>query len=416
MYSNQIPAQFFDENYCITLYSNSEEFDKLSKSQQAFILAQHPTILKKCLEENRWQHLRDEISGIITCYIINVAPFKDNTNRTSNPFPPHHATEEARQAICFQIFTNQMLMEVLNPAAKILLLAYLKKSSLWQSCVNNNDFKTLELAPQLLEQIRQAYDIRTDYSEDKDNWNLWPTLAGLNTEIQINNGSLHNLWFAVQCERDNLGPCSKSEVDALAEVLLTHPIFQADAPDDGFARIFNGTRDARGLAWKYDEEVTHISSRFKLGMKFKHCAELMLHNKRYQGFPGEITEDDLSLMTKQHQLSTVHTQAPVLVSLASNNAHDEIGMAHRLQEVQRALMQSQEAQSQDIRVDNASVTGEVGAPEVLRLASPAPIVSARPAAAIASEPLSHPRTRNLNNAGGIRLHSSRPVRREICSI
>lgn len=309
-----VPTELLaDESQCLKLYDTQDAFAKLAGNTQGKILGQHPNIMKKALQDNRLLSLSSSaISKAVTLYTINVAEIRSGENGKFFYLGKNLASEDVRMDICFALAQNPVLIKKLNPAARILFFANLKKSPKFQDFLRSGDAKKLELSAEMISQIQHAYDIKTDYNPESDerywNKNLWPAMAG-NIGIGCELTRMTELWRITQTREDNYRPCSEDEVKATAEVLLTHSSFNNEPNNYGFANIYMRSNEDTSypIQKKYDESRwIGCPFRYALGMQYKHCARLMIENPEYRGrAEGEITNRDLDTMAKKHGLESV---------------------------------------------------------------------------------------------------------------
>jgi len=280
IYNDGISNYFFQKliknpAYAHDCYADPSLFKLLSKRHTTLLAVMYPDITLNLLQSNRCEKVN--LNGIITCCAINLNAFS---------WKAYDADMKMRRDILLTAVKNPAILNKLNPPAKILVLATLKKM------LSEKELSALDTS--IREQIASAYDIKTDYNPEKRLWNkcLWPSMAagfgigGIGDYI----GRYSELSFVCFYGTDGHGSnATLDEQLATAEVLITDHRFQE--------HLASGLRSTRN-------GIT-TSDRVHLGLLHPRIGKLILENEGYRGVPGEVKERDLELLRQKQPASYV---------------------------------------------------------------------------------------------------------------
>lgn len=269
-----------DNDDALAITEDPAAWNELDQETKAFFAGANPCVILALLANDTLSNFDEKLlSKLVTSYTINVSMLHSGFKNPAN--------ENDRQQICLMLAITPAITEKINPAAKILLFAEVKKSQLHQREGIDSAIASI---------IDKAYDIRTDYNPENETWNkyLWPAIAG-GFGVGDYAGRVDELISTA------LKPMSifesPDESCACAEVLITHPKLSAILTEK-FIRENSSDQSACKL-------------RLALGMHHLRIAALLSENATHRGVKGELTLRDLDSFRSQ-RLSALEKRVTLL--------------------------------------------------------------------------------------------------------
>jgi|GEM_PF-2488889 len=262
-----------NEKFAVAFYA-SEFFNLLSSKQQATLAAEQSEVMRKMIAEYKLANLQpSDLSMAVMSYALNISSLRKGLGIfLASCHAKNNASDHEREEICLAITQDKALVAKLNPAARILLYAFLKKSALFKQQATQGT-----LPAKLKNRIESAHDIRVDYNPKNMVWDkcLWPSLAG---GFGIGDYMGRFSEFVLCAELQNPQYIEyPGDPQAAAELLITEPRF------------------AKKLKNYYSED----GLRFELGMKYAHIARLLILYPQYR---GDLTQQQIETLAQKHCL------------------------------------------------------------------------------------------------------------------
>jgi len=168
-------AAWNHEEVAVALFNKTELFDSiLSDFQRIKIILKYPELIKRFVHEGGIKnlHCNSELSKLVTSICVTCPGPKDDAICYWDSHYGFKLKKQDRDALCIKIAQMPAQILMLNPAARILLLARLKQ-------IKSHSQKELNLPLPMQVAYQEAYDIPLDWEELEGAFWL-PVLGGMN--------------------------------------------------------------------------------------------------------------------------------------------------------------------------------------------------------------------------------------------
>lgn len=267
VYIGKLEKLLANEHNVIRIYGDANQFNQLTDVEKAMCAGQHASVMRFMLEEDKLHELESTaVSVAVMPYVLNTtANFIDSLPVCrGNHDSKNEASDEVRCKIVLEVAKDNRVLEQLNPAAQIVLLAMLKDVGLGQNLLSE-----AEVGKPLFSEIQTAHVLSTKNPAPHAEW-WWALVGDFGVDFdEIDQGDLVGAAYAEKTE----------EAKALAEVVV---------------------RDSRFVLKPRSTPLNRNLTRFDLAKKHAHIALLLVQHPEYRGMPGEITEDDLDNLAEFH--------------------------------------------------------------------------------------------------------------------
>lgn len=261
---------------------------------------------------------------------LNLDVFRRVVARFTTQMMPEGVlnNEDQQDILCKIARRPDLIARLYDPectAARLLFFARLKR--IYTNDLVRDDSKRLEFPPEVMQAIKDAYDLETDYNtinhKDFDSnkslaYSVFKSAAGNLHSTDHFSLADHNLWYPTRTGYPPYWatgtPFSPAERATLAEILIGMPCYDNVFFGYAFEKDKEKCRaNPKHVSEKYERYSYHAEGnrrvgepfRYPLGMEYRQCALLMIRDPSRRGGPGEITNDDLEAMARKHGLQAV---------------------------------------------------------------------------------------------------------------